>query len=120
MTGPLIYDATALLALFRGNQRAYLFWEEADAGDAMIVFPAAAVAEANRWLQATWDAWSTLIWPERVDVAPLDTSAALDLAAFAGDPASAHVIREARHLDGTVLSARPQDYTGWSIPVLTL
>lgn len=120
MTEPLVYDATALLALFRGVRRAYLFWEEADKGALGLVFPAAAVAEANWWLQASWSAWATLIWPERVDVAPLDTPAALDSGDFAGSLATAHAIRETRQLDGVVLTGRPQDYTGTSIPVLTV
>lgn len=120
MNEPLVYDATAMLALFRGDSRAYLFWEEADRGDMGLVFPAAAVAEANRWLQASWDAWATVIWPERIDVAPLDTSAALDSVRFAGGLATAHVIREARQLDGAILTARPQDYTGQQIPVITI
>lgn len=52
MSEPLVFDATAMLALFGGDSRAYLLWE-ADRGDIGLAFPTAAVAEANRWLQAS-------------------------------------------------------------------
>lgn len=40
----------------QANTRAYDYWSMADTGEIGVVFPAAAVASANRLLQAGWDA----------------------------------------------------------------
>lgn len=120
MTPIVVFDATALHALFQANTRAFDYWSMADTGDVGVIFPAAAVASANRLLQAGWDAWSAMWWPERVEVAPLDGSSAVELAALGADLAVAHVIFEARHVGGAVLTSRPQDYEGSSVAVISL
>jgi uncharacterized membrane protein YfbV (UPF0208 family) len=120
VTRIVVYDSTALLALFRSQVRAFDFWELADAGRIGIIFPAAAVAEANRFHQETWDAWSVMTWPEQVNVAPLDLTAAVELAGLPGGLAVAHTIWEARQVEGAVLTGRPQDYAGTDVPVLSL
>lgn len=120
MTEIVVYDSTALLALFRTHVRAFDYWQLADAGEVGLIFPAAAVAEANRYLQETWNAWSVLVWPERVEVAPLDSTAAVELATLPGGLPVAHVIWEARQVGGAVLTGRPQDYVGTDVPVLPL
>lgn len=120
MTDILVYDSTALLALFRGQVRAYDFWQMADRSEIGIIFPAAAVAEANRFHQETWNAWAVLFWPNLVNDAPLDGTAAVELAGLPGGLAVAHTIWEAKQVGGVVLTGRPQDYVGAEVAVLPL
>lgn len=120
MTPLVVFDATALHALFQANTRAYDYWSMADAGEIGVIFPSTAVASANRLLQAGWDAWSALHWPARVEVAPLDGAAAVELASLPGDLATAHTIFEAKHMGAAVLTGRPQDYEGTQVEVLAL
>ena len=55
------------------------------------------MAEANIALRASYDAWSALLWPESVNVAPLDTSAAVEIGHW-----------------------HPDRYAGTAVPVLVL
>lgn len=120
MTSILVYDTTALLALFRAQVRAYDYWHMADRGEIGIIFPGAAVAEANRFQQETWNAWSVMFWPDQVNVAPLDGTAAVEMAGLPGGLGVAHTIWEAKQVEGVVLTGRPQDYAGTDVPVLPL
>jgi hypothetical protein len=116
----VVFDATALHALFHSNTRAYDYWSMGDRGEIGVIFPATAIASANRLLQAGWDPWSALLWPERVEVAPLDGSTAVDLAALGADLSVAHTVFEARHVGGAVLTSRPQDYDTAAVAVIRL
>jgi hypothetical protein len=85
------------------------------------VFPALAIADANRTLRASFSAWSALLWVDTVNVAPLDASAAIEVGEHADDDlATTHVIREARSVRGTVLTANPHTYAGATVPLLVL
>jgi hypothetical protein len=69
---PRVFDHTAIIALFAGNQLAYGLWQQADKDELTIIMPAAAVAEANNMIGGTGDTWHVVLDPDRVVVTPHD------------------------------------------------
>lgn len=121
MSQPLVYDPSALIALFDAHPLAYDYWKRADAGSITLVFPALAIAEANLTLRASYSAWSTLLWAGNVTIAPLDASTAIEVGERGHhDLATGHVIRETRAVRGVVLTSRPQLYSSATVPLLVL
>ena len=121
MTQPIVYDTSALIELFDAHPIAPNYWNRADKGRLGLVFPAAAVADANTTLQASYNAWSALLWPESVHVAPLDASAAIETGLRRShDLATSHVVHEARAVRGIVLTGDPNRYAGAPVPLLVL
>jgi hypothetical protein len=59
MRGVFVLDASALIALFGAYGPVYEMLKAADAGESQLVFPAAAIAEANGYLHASENASST-------------------------------------------------------------
>jgi hypothetical protein len=114
-----VFDASALVALFRGNGRAYRMLEAADAGRGQVLFPAAAIAEANSYLQASEGAWEPILLG-RVDCTSLTEHVAITIGPWSGDIASRHVVYEARAVWGEVLTAEPDKYKPYVVPLLVL
>jgi hypothetical protein len=120
----LVFDHTALIALFRGYPAVYHYWERADAGELRIILPAAAVAEANRMLRAPWSAWEAVLFPnpdvpEAVAVSPLDEHTAVE-AGLQGDAATGHVTYEARLVRGVVVTQARGAYQESGLSVLVI
>lgn len=124
MSQPLIFDHTAIIALFRGYPAVYHYWTRADAGEVRIVLPAAAVAEANRMLRAPWNAWEAVLFPNpdapgAVSVSPLDEHTAVE-AGLHGDAATGHVTYEARAVRGVVVTQTRGAYQDAELSVLVI
>jgi predicted nucleic acid-binding protein len=49
----LLFDASALVALFDAHDRVYALWVAAEESSVPVLLPATAIAEANRKLRAT-------------------------------------------------------------------
>jgi predicted nucleic acid-binding protein len=54
----LLFDASALVALFAAHDRVYALWIAAEEASVPVLLPATAIAEANRKLRASDGAWS--------------------------------------------------------------
>jgi hypothetical protein len=118
---PIVCDGSALVELFNANAIALHYWNRADKGSLNLVFPSSAIAEANASLKAPYNAWSVLLWPESVNVAPLDASAAVEVGLrHHHDLAASHVAHETREMRGIVLTAAPERYSGAAVPLLVL
>lgn len=106
---PLIFDDTALIALFHAEQTVYRLWEEAEAAQVTILIPAA-VHAANAYLRASDNAWSTILGADHTE--PLDLSAGRAVAAswYGQDVVVAHVSIEARDVDATIVTAQARAY----------
>lgn len=118
---PIVFDASALVALFNAEAIAYDYWSRADIGEETVVFPAVAVADANVVLGASYDDWSHLLWAEGVSVAPLDGSSAVETGRRTCVSLSiAHAVQEAKAVGGAVLTSWPHAYGGAVVPVLVL
>ncbi|GAA1030270.1 hypothetical protein GCM10009557_21650 [Virgisporangium ochraceum] len=115
-----VFDQTAITALFRGNRRAFANWQDADAGTLTLILPAVAVAEANTAIGGNSDTWRAILHPGRVIVTPLDESTAIEVGTAVGSLAVRHVIREASHTEGDIVTEAPWQYSAGSPPLLTL
>ena len=109
MTRRYVFDASALIALFRGSEDAYDLIEETDAGRLQVVFPAAAIAGANTYIQADENAWEALLL-SRVVCLPLTEHVAITIGPWPGSVAVRHVVYEARTVHGDVVTAEPYRY----------
>jgi hypothetical protein len=105
-----VVDHTALMALFSAHREVMALWELADQGEAMLVMPAAAVAEASHHVGADDNAWRALLHPANVQIAPLDGAAAIGSSAIAGSLAARHVAYEARTASGIIVTRAPLQY----------
>jgi len=114
---PLVLDHTALVALFEGNTEAYGLWLRADQAERTLILPAAAVAEANHLIGADHNAWSALLYPADVTVAPLDSSQAIDIGPRPGGLVTRHVVYEAHAVAGIIVTRAPWQYTPDDGPV---
>lgn len=106
---PLIFDHTAIIALFNGHRKAFGHYHRADVGQVTLVLPAAAMAEANRTIHGVWKTWEAVLYPEAVMVAPLDAHSALE-AGLLGDIAIGHAVYEARAARGLIVTSHPDPY----------
>jgi len=114
---PSVFDHTALIALFDAHPQVLGLWHEADRGETPLVMPAVAVAEANHVLGASHDAWSVLLYPADVSVAPLDSSQAIDTGHRVGGLVVRHVVHEARAVGGIIVTRAPWQYPADAGPI---
>jgi hypothetical protein len=114
---PSVFDHTALLALFGGHPEAFALWEEADSSETPLVMPAVAVAEANSILGADHDAWTALLYPRHVTVAPLDSAQAIDVGLVSGSLIVRHVVHEVRAVKGIIVTRAPWQYPANAGPI---
>src|SRR2546423_11264687 len=113
---PSVFDHTALVALFDAHPKALDLWRLADQGVTQLVMPAAAVAEANHLIGATHNAWSALLFPADVTVAPLDSAQAVDTGRRAGALAVRQVVHEAQAVVGGLITPAPWQYRHDEVP----
>lgn len=119
MIDTYVFDASALIALFRGYEPVYDVFEEADLGHLQILFPAAAVAAANTYIQATEAEWAPLLMGQ-VTATPLTEHIAIVVGSWPGELAVRHVVYEARATRGDVVTLEPYRYRPWTLPLLAL
>jgi predicted nucleic acid-binding protein len=105
---PRVLDHTALVALFNGNHDVFGMWEEADRGEAGVVLPAVAIAEATHLVGADDDAWRALLYP--ATVAPLGQAQAIAAGQGVGSLVVRHVIVEVRSAKGVIVTRAPWQY----------
>jgi hypothetical protein len=107
---PLLFDHTALMALFHGQPRVsrLFFWAEHEA--VTVLLPAAAMGAANSWLKATDDAWMALLLTPNVEPLDLSPSGALAAARRGSDLAVGHTSVEAAATGGTIVTSIPEVY----------
>jgi fructose-1,6-bisphosphatase len=85
-----------------------------------LILPAVAVAEANTVIGGNSDTWRAILDRGCVIVTPLDESTAIDLGTSVGSLVVRHVIREASHTEGDIVTEAPWQYPADSPPLLTL
>lgn len=103
---PLIFDDTALTALFDAHQRVYRLWQRAHTDHLSVLIPAGAVFTANARLQASDEAWAAVLGAPPVTVLDLSPARALAAAVYSWDVAVGHTSVEARDVDATIVTAR--------------
>lgn len=106
-----VFDASALIALFRGYEPVFGLFADADAGLKQVVWPAAAIAEANAYLRAGPSGWEPLLLG-RVIVTDLTADGAIQAGLLTSRIATGHVVHEARATLGVVVTQEPGRYAG--------
>jgi hypothetical protein len=119
MTAIHIFDASALLALFRGHEAAFRLLLDAEAGRRQLVWPAGAIAEANIYLRADPAGWEALLL-SRVEVTDLTGDGAINAGLLGVPAATGHVVHEARLLRGVVVTLEPYRYGRWTLPLMVM
>lgn len=114
-----VFDASALIALFRGYAPLFRLFQEADAERIQLVLPTCAVGEANGYLRANEAAWEGLLLG-RVAVTELTAAGAIGSGLLTTHLATGHVVQEARATLGLVVTQEPSRYTEWTVPLLVL
>jgi hypothetical protein len=113
----LVFDATAIVALFRSHPIIYTLWEAADAGRQQIGLPVLAVVEAGTILETNPSAWDVFLDPETVNVLPLAERAGVEIAGWPGSFAARHALWEARHMDCPLVTRDPGLYAPGQVDV---
>jgi hypothetical protein len=116
----LVFDATALTALFDAHPPVWAWWKRADDGQVTLGFPAAAIVEVGETGEVTPNQWSTLLWPETIEVLPLGESAAVEIGSWTGTLAARQSMWEARALGWTILTRDPRLYHPGVVPLLVV
>jgi len=107
---PLVFDASALVALFRGNEQVSALWFAAEAATVAVLLPSAVIAVANRQLDASDDAWSALLLGPNVYALDLTAATALGASRERGNLDTAHAAYEARATRATIVTNNPEKY----------
>ncbi len=115
----LIFDASALVALFRGHAGLYDLLDQAVSGQAAVGIPAVCICEAEAVLRAA-TGWDAILITPRVRSIPLDENAAIEIGAWPGSLAVRHAVREARTIEATVVTTSPEAYRGLNVPLLVV
>ncbi|MEV4517326.1 hypothetical protein AB0K00_51280 [Dactylosporangium sp. NPDC049525] len=105
-----VFDDSALVALFAAYMPVYRLWERADRGQAVVGFPAAAMAAAGHQADVSPTAWDPLLWSVTVSVLPFGEEAAKQVGSWTGSLAAKHVIWESRATGWPVLTCAPEQY----------
>ncbi|MFI6228706.1 hypothetical protein ACIBCR_15495 [Micromonospora echinospora] len=117
---PRILDASAIVALFDAHPPVFDLLTRSQDGDLTMVMPAAAVADANAKIRASFDSWQPVLLTAGVTITPLDSHIAIEICEMPGDLATKHVVYEARVMRAVVVTCNPGMYRGHSVPLLVV
>jgi hypothetical protein len=106
----LVFDATALVALFHSHPPLWALLHRADQGLVSLGFPVLAVVEAGTALGATPSSWEQFQWIETIEFLRLDEAAAIEISSWQGTFGARHALWEARHMDCPLITRRPELY----------
>ena len=105
-----MFDHTMLVDLFAGHTGIFDLWRRVERGERALVLPAAAVAEANHLIGADHNAWTPVLYPAGVSVAPLGSAQAIDTGRRGGTLTARHVVFEAQAVAGIIVTRAPWQY----------
>lgn len=117
---PVVYDDTAMVALFHDESQAFPLWRRAERGQRLLIFPVVAMAEATANLSATESDWRVFLDVANVHDAELTASVAIIIGSQPGTLATRQVIHEARAFQAPILTGDPHRYSGTGVPVIVL
>lgn len=107
---PLLFDASALVALFEGHVRVGRLWVWAEREAVTLLLPAAAIAAANQRLQASDNAWEAVLLTPNVIALDLTPATGLAVSRYPLDLATGHAAAEAAATGATIVTAAPEAY----------
>jgi hypothetical protein len=114
-----VFDDSALVDLFQVDGPIFQLFQQADAGRVQLIFPAAAIEQANRQIQANESAWTPLLMAN-VEATALTEHIAIEISTWSGDVATRHVAYESQAVRARVVTREPDRYRTWTLPVVEL
>jgi hypothetical protein len=106
----LVFDATALAALFDAYPPVWALWRTADQDLGRIGIPTLTIVEAGTAVDAPAYAWDSILWSHSVKVLPLGERAAVEISAWQGTFGARHALWEARALNCPLITRQPDLY----------
>ena len=114
-----VFDASALVDLFQEDGPVFRLFQQAEAGRVQLIFPAAAIEQANREIQANDSAWTPLLMAN-VEATALTDHIAIEIGTWSGEVATKHVAYESRAVRARVVTMDPDRYRTWRLPMVEL
>ncbi len=123
MTGPaprpVVFDASALVALFDAHADLLLLVRMAEWGRITACLPTTCIAHAQQTVKSL-TGWECLFAAGNGRTVPLGETAAVEIGMWPGLLAVRHAVHEARSMDAEVVTCSPGDYTDLDVPLLAL
>jgi hypothetical protein len=117
---PLVLDDSALIALFGGHSELHDLLERADDGDAMLVLPSCAIAEAEASLSAGAPGWEAILLTGNLHPTDLTANTAIEIGRQPGSLAARHVAHEALAAGATIVTRDRAAYDGLLVKLLVV
>jgi hypothetical protein len=117
----VVFDASAIVAVFDVKSVAYGYWKLADDDDSdvNVAFPVGAMLDAARAVGIRASAWDGVLWSPSVRVLALSEVVAKDIGDRAGSLGARHALWEAQQLGWPIVTAEPDAYPAGT-PVLPI
>jgi hypothetical protein len=106
----LVFDATALAAMFNSYPPLWALLQRADLGMVRLGFPALAIVEAGTMIGASASAWHPFLFISSISVLPLGQAPAIEIGSWSGTLGARHALWEARYIDCPLITRRPELY----------
>ena len=117
---PRILDASALVALFAGHPEVSHLLDLAEQGWVNLLLPTTAIADAEHELGAGPHGWEPILLTGGVRSLPLAEHTAIEIGPWPGALSVRHAVHEADALRSAVVTTRPEDYKGQTVPLLVV
>ncbi len=101
---PRVLDTSAIIALHEAYPPVFDMLTAAGVGRYNMILPAAALAEANTQVKASFDAWEPVLLTPGLEVNSLASHIAIEICDMPGDVATRHTVYEARAARGVIIT----------------
>jgi hypothetical protein len=109
---PRVLDASAIVAMFQGHWRLEDLVKAAERGQAALILPTTAIAEAEADVAAGTSGWEGVLLSEGVRSLSLTEHTAIEIGQWPGELSTRQAVHEARALRAAVVTAEPGRYRG--------
>lgn len=117
---PLVFDTSALVALFAGVPQMEDLLEAAHGGESTVILPAAAMADAEAQVRAGKNGWEAILRTDNLYPMDLSTGTAVEIGAQPGTLAARHAAHEAFEAGATIVTRDRAAYDGLLVRLLVV